>query len=326
MELSRHGQGLDLSDSFTVDQASEITYPLRTASNPGLSVVATSAEVIRTPSDRFDSTPSPELNSVSPQMDDGNRRFTPHRQQDLEHTRSVAEKNVRKRKPISHEEDILSGVFTDKQIAQLHELAANTATVQVAITSPSRSSEPTILAAFGQNVGRLSSLAYLKTLLDGYRTNAISTRDHPTSDASHMSPARRMIIIDFLDRGIALQCFLRTYHLYMLMSENGYGLDEAESGFVTHNPERQASQAKRQRGNPVQNQRAQLCKSMMKDLFPHLSEGHPQYARRYRQVRGMRRIGHRLGQLVFYFGEGLFGLVPLEGTPENLMIGLLNHT
>ena len=221
---------------------------------------------------------------------------------------------------------MLSGAFSENQIVQLHELAANTATIQVAIASPSRSSESAILAAFGQNIGRLSSLAFLKSLLDGYRTNAISTRDRPATDASHMSPASRMRIIDFLDCGISLQCFLRTYHLYKLMSENRYGLEETESPFITHSLERQASRATGQRGNPIQNQRAKLCKSMMKDLFPHLSEGHPQHARRYRQVRDMRRIGHRLGQLVFYFGEGLFGLVPLEGTPENLMIGLLNHS
>lgn len=40
----------------------------------------------------------------------------------------------------------------------------------------------------------------------------------------------------------------------------------------------------------------------------------------------MRKISHRLGQLVSHFGVGLFGLVPLEGIHEDQMICLLNHS
>ena len=158
-------------------------------------------------------------------------------------------------------------------------------------------------------MGCSSSLKFLKDLVERYRTNENSVRHTPDSDPMHMSPACRMVKISTLDCQIAFHCFLRTYHLYKLISENKYGLQEAESSFVVSSFERPASPAVRKRGNPRQHQRAQLCKLMMRDLFPHLSEDNPSYDRKYRETVNIRKISLRLEDLVSRFGVDLFGIL-----------------
>lgn len=336
LELSHLSANFDLFDLLTLDQADGYKSALGLNSNLESSAITVTSEVNHAPVNRYDSALSTEINTTLPQADEGRGKTSCNRenltsaasflQGDSANAGFAAERQVKRRKNHSHGESILSEEFSEKQMAQLQDLAAKTATVQVGSTNPSRSLEFTILAAFAMIIGCSTSLAFLKKLLKGYRTNETSVRDNLGSDPSHMSSANRMLVINTLDRQIAFQGFLRTYHLYKLMSENRYGLQEIESPFLIQSLERPISPTMSKRGNPHQQQRARLCKLMMADIFPSLSEGHAEYDKKYREVLSMRKISHRLNQLVSHFSVGLFGLVPLEGTPEDQLIGLLNYS
>lgn len=333
---SQFNANLDLLNFLANDHADGYTSSLGPNLNPESSTSTISSEVIETSAHRDNSVLLSEFDTTLTQVDEGRTKSKSHRkpltravsclQEASGNAGVAAEREVRRRKTFSHGEYILSEEFSEKQMAQLQKLATKTAAVQAASTNPSRSLESTILAAFAMTLGRLSSLSYLKKSVNGYRTNEISLRDNLDFDPLRMSPASRIIMINTLDRQIAFQGFLRTFHLYKLVSENRYGLQEIESPFVVNSFERPESPAIKKRGNPRQQQRRQLCKSIMKDFSPDLSEGHVCYEKKYREVLTMRKISHRLNQLVSHFSVGLFGLVPLEGTPEDQLIGLLNHS
>ena len=237
-----------------------------------------------------------------------------------------SETRIRRRKKHSHEEHFLWEEFNETQMARLHELAEETSVMQVRGEKSSQNSQLMILAVFASTVGYLSFLIYLKDLIDGYRPSAIGTQRLYKSDPMRMSPASRILEINSLDCQIAFHCFLRTFHLYKLISENRYGLQEAENPFLVNGVEHHAFSPSKNRGNPRQQQRAQPCKLMMRDLFPELPEDHPSYSTKYRKVVTMRKTSCRLQQLGSRFGTGLFGLVPLDGIASDPMIGLLNYS
>ena len=245
---------------------------------------------------------------------------------DQEFAGNVAETRTRRRKEHSCAEQFLSEEFDETQMARLQKLAEKTSVIQMRGEKSSQYSQLMILAAFALNVGHSSSLMYLKDLIDGYQTSAVDIRRLHESDPMRMSPTSRMLEINSLDCQIAFHCFLRTFHLYKLISENRYGLQEAENPFLVNGVEHHAFSPSKNRGNPRQQQRAQPCKLMMRDLFPELPEDHPSYSTKYRKVVTMRKTSCRLQQLSSRFGTGLFGLVPLDGIASDPMIGLLNYS
>ena len=327
---------LHLLDLLVIDQADNCTSPLGLDLNLESSANTIPSEGVEILTNRSHSASSSHFDTTLPQADEGCEKSKCHRKtltrlasclhEDPGTAGVAAERQVRRRKSHPRGDYIISEDFSQKQIAQLQDLAAKTVTVQSASTNPPQSPDSTIIAAFAMTIGRLSSLIFLKRLVHGYRTNEISIRDNLDPDPLRMSPASRMIIINNLDRQIAFQGFLRTYHLYKLMSENRYGLQDIECPFQINSFERPVSPAMSKRGNPRHQQRAQLCKSMMKDFFPNLSEDHVEYKKKYREVLSMRRTSFRLNQLVSQFSMGILGLVPLEGSPEDQLIGLLNHS
>ena len=328
LQMNTNCPFLDLVDLGTIDETNDDTRQIDPHSNMENFTPIKSNELVRASTDRH------EDMTVS-QADEKRKRVyhrqtstidAPRLQANSENSGGTAEGRVRGRKVHSCGEHFLSEEFSKTQMAQLQELAEKTAAVQLSSKYPSPNPQSIIIAAFALNMGRSSSLKFLKDLVEGYRKNGNSVRHTPDSDPMHMSPACRMLKINTLDCQIVFHCFLRTYHLYKLISENKYGLQEAESSFIVSSIKRPASPTTRKRGNPRQQQRAQLCKLMMRDLFPHLSEDNPSYDRKYRETVNIRKISLRLGHLVSHFGVGLFGLVPLESTPTDPMTGLLNHS
>ena len=251
-------------------------------------------------------------------------RNTSELQADSRNVDVPAQRQVKRRKSYCSEEHIFSENFSKDQMAQLQNLAANFITDQSANTNTSRSLPFTILEAFAVTVGRSSSIIFLKKLINSYRKSEISLRDTLDSDFLYKSPASRMSMIEALDCQITFQGFLRTCHLYKLTSENKYGLQEIESPFLVNNSLGRPASSAKSRGNPRQQQRAQIYRLMMKDFYPNLAKDHAEYEKKYRKILRLCRTSLRLNQLVSRFGIGLFGLVPLEGLPEDQLIGLLN--
>ena len=237
----------------------------------------------------------------------------------------ATQRRTRGRKTPHHGEHFLEKELTQKQMTQLQELADRTALVPAGDENLARDPQSMILATFALLVGRSSSQSFLNSLIEGYWTDQVSTRRMLNSDPMNMSMANRIQEIQTLDCKITFHCFLRAFHLYKLVSENRYGLQEAEGPFLITGIERPTLSVSNAPGNPRIKARARLYESMMKDLWPQLSKGHPSYDKKYRDVVQMCKISRRLGQLASCFGVGIFGLVPLEGRPTDLLLGLLDH-
>ena len=182
-----------------------------------------------------------------------------------------------------------------------------------------------VLTSFARSIGQPSSVSYLKSLVDGYWSYQIHQGGVPDHDPLHMSVTDRITEISRLDGRIAFHGFLRTFHMYKLISDNTYGLQEAEASIFVTSMNFEGPLVSRTPGNPRVKALAQLHESMMNGFFPDLPRNSPLYQKRYREVALMRRTSRRLGQVVSCFGLGLLGLVPFEGTSTDPLIGLLGH-
>lgn len=232
-------------------------------------------------------------------------------------TKTVARSRVRKAKARSRHHCFFEQELSRRDIAQLQELAG--------VDEVGDELQSEIFRKLALAISQTSSNRYLDTLLDGYCKNKDGRTHTQSTDLLQMSVQDRIHKISALDEQLAFEGFLRTFHVYKLVSDIVYGQQEAEGSFFVTTPESVRSARSRLPGNSLMRAQAQVHEAMMKIIFPSILNSSPLYNQKYEEIKQLRRCGCRLRQLAMYFGEGLFVLVPLQGPPTDSVIGLLGH-
>lgn len=224
---------------------------------------------------------------------------------------------IRKRNVNSRQRCFLEQELSPKNIAQLQELAG--------IDRVGADLQVNVFARLALAINRTSSNSYLKALLDGYSRKEVSRSQPGSTNFLQMSLQDRFRRILVLDEQLEFHGFLRTFHVYKLVSDVMCEHQDTQGSFLITSIESAASATPRSPGNPLVRAQAQLHETMMKRIFPDLPKGGSLYNQKYEEIKHMRRHGCRLGQIASRFGEGLFALVPFHGTPIDPLIGLFGH-
>ncbi|KAJ5870203.1 hypothetical protein N7455_005144 [Penicillium solitum] len=122
---------------------------------------------------------------------------------------------------------------------------------------------------------------------------------------SRQTPKKdRYEIMEGLDGNVAFNVFLKRYHLMELFRDCG-GLQSRSSTYSISYTTESFSSKSRKRGNPKHNDDAVITEKMMREVFPQLPTGNPEYERRRRAMARLRTIGRRYQALVDKFGQSV---------------------
>ncbi|KAI4190099.1 MAG: hypothetical protein L6R41_001018 [Letrouitia leprolyta] len=179
-----------------------------------------------------------------------------------------------------------------------------------------------ILRSLLVKLGGCSSLISLKNILQCYRE---SHQFDPPAHANICSNAQRVKMIKRLGEKAAYCLFLKYCHIHKLFVDNSRHHRNTAEVFINSNNIDITRQSSGVLGNPLNATEAQITKSMMKEVYPHIRPTHSEYNSRRREISGWRRAGRRLEQLVLRFSYGILGLFPLEKYNLNLIENIIFH-
>lgn len=165
-----------------------------------------------------------------------------------------------------------------------------------------------ILKIFIFTIGGCESLAALKEILQAYRKQDVS----PLKAAREISNAKRLKAIKNLGGDMAYMNLLRKCHIHRLFKDNLDPFHNPNDNFVVSTVGSVAPQAKRGLGNPRYSAEAEITKSIMREIYPHVHLNSPDYQSKYREISDLRRNGRRLDIMVSKFGIGVLALLPLR--------------
>ncbi|KAK5711677.1 hypothetical protein LTR17_018258 [Elasticomyces elasticus] len=167
------------------------------------------------------------------------------------------------------------------------------------------------LVRFVQCIGSSSAVFSLRLVVSNFRGLHInqSGKLSATRIATSRSCAERIAAIDDLSACMSHYALARRMHIYMLYKEALEQTGQSADITMRHDPFilESGNSPPRGRGNPLNNRRAAVTRSMM---APGQSPG---------RVGRLRRLGQRLDILVSTFGRGILGLLDENLSPEMIM-------
>ncbi|KAL8784950.1 MAG: hypothetical protein Q9195_008838 [Heterodermia aff. obscurata] len=162
-----------------------------------------------------------------------------------------------------------------------------------------------ILKVFSCTIGGHESLIGIKEILRAYRNPEIGSLQTPRE----VSNAKRLQIIQSLERNEAYMNFLKKCHIHQLYMDNIDPLENSYDNFVVRTTTSRAN--RKQTGNPQNAAESRVAISMVMEVYPDVQLNSSAYKQKYREITLLRRSGRRLALLVSHFGRGILGLLPL---------------
>ena len=151
------------------------------------------------------------------------------------------------------------------------------------------------------------SLVQLQDIIRAYWRN---TTRNSLRASSTLTNQQRLELIEQLEGDSAHIGLVKRCHVHQLFIDNRR-TDRTSDGFVISTARSASEAACRKPGNPSHRANATISTWYMKAICPHLHPENPEYARKYRMLSTLRRLGQNLDLFVEKFGYGVIGLLPL---------------
>ncbi len=168
------------------------------------------------------------------------------------------------------------------------------------------------------------SIAVLRELLD--KPTTVDEFKFFSAKAK-LSNAERFNLIQKLDTNVILLLLLRRHHVLELFRECRRLAPRPDDGFVLTTPYDYENHeiALNMSGNPIHSAEAKVTANMMAELCPNIEPDSRAYKSKYRMVKGLHKLGHRLDRLEKVFGNGILGLMPDRGITGQFNVGITDY-
>jgi hypothetical protein len=184
----------------------------------------------------------------------------------------------------------------------------NSAIAQDLTTSLKLEQVITELKIFYFAIASPESLAALKTILKAQRR---SLENKLSGINWNLPPPERMKEIESLNEDMAQVCFLRRCHTFHIFVESSLKSLKSSDGFFNLTSQSISTRANPKMGNPINLEDSRVSERIMRELYPNMNIKGPEYEKKLRFVKKLRKLGQRFEMLVDKFGYGILGLLPL---------------
>ena len=162
-----------------------------------------------------------------------------------------------------------------------------------------------ILKVFSCTIGGHESLTGIKEILQAYNNPEIGL----LQTSREVSNAKRLQMIQSLERNEAYMNFLKKCHIHQLYMDNIDPLDNSYDNFVVRTTTSRGN--RKETDNPGNAAESRVAISMMMEVYSDVQLNSRAHRQKYREITLLRRSGRRLALLLSHFGKGILGLLPL---------------
>ena len=166
----------------------------------------------------------------------------------------------------------------------------------------------------------ISSPQSVVLLRDAIRSWRSGTRAQPPRLLGSLTPSEVFGLIERSSQDIAYSVILQRYYILDLFQKCGGDCTPLTTGFVPVTGSQDV--LARGRGNPLHSIEADVSAKMLREVFPYLDKGSPEYKQKAEVMKTLRTRGRRYQALARSFGEGILALIPWPGQLGQASIAL----